>query len=123
MHMLTCNNQQKLQTQLQKMILGNLKQWYSKWKKVSDSWKEKEPIWMRIDPLQKNNKVDEDMEYLIVETIKGWTHKGMIGDLPILETGWKSKYGLILIIIRSFKFVIMQVWVNRCKQFAEWEYK
>lgn len=104
------------------MLLGNLKQKYSKWEQVWEDWTKKESNWMRIDSLRQNNEVDENTEYSLLETIKGWMHNGMIRDLTIFESGLESKKGVILIIMRSFKAVINQVWVNRCKRFVEWEF-
>lgn len=64
--------------------------------------------------------MDKNIEYLIIETIKGWMHR-MIGDIPTLEKRQETKRGLILIVIKSFKLVINQVWLNRCKHFVEWK--
>lgn len=58
---------------------------------------------------------------MIAETIKGWVHKDIINDLPKLNEGKGSRKQLVLIIVRSFKSVLNQVWINRYKKFYEWE--
>lgn len=73
------------------------------------NWKKTDPEWRHIDPVRINNKTQEDIEFLITETIKGWICKDFIRDLPKLNEEKGGKRQLIHIIMRSLKSVINQV--------------